>query len=190
MKNLLLVAAAVLVTAAVAVPLARRAVPPAPALAPVATIQEIMEGIVVPTSTAIFESVGTISTAAGTVDKAPSTPQDWEALERHAYLLVEAAGLLGIHPRRVERPSVEPEPGGESSPEVPPAEIEARIMKDPAAWQRHLDELRVVALRAQKAAHDRSVDGLFEVGGDMDLVCERCHQAYWYNAPEGVKIRR
>jgi hypothetical protein len=190
MKNLLLVAAAVLVTAAVAVPLARRTVPPAPAVAPVATIQEIMEGMVVPTSTAIFESVGTISTAAGTVDKAPATPQDWEALERHAYVLMEAASLLRVPARHAERPSVVPEPGGASSPEVPPAEIETRIAKDPSAWQGHLEELRAVAVRAQKAAHDRSVDALLEVGGDMDMVCERCHLAYWYNAPDGVKISR
>ena len=75
-------------------------------------------------------------------------------------------------------------------PELPPEQIEARIVADRAAWLQHTTSLRKIAMLAHQTAAARNVQGLFDVGAELDVVCENCHQAYWYDAPDGVRIRR
>ena len=191
MKTLGLIVVAVVATAAVTAAVTRRYVAPPPAAqTPNATVQEIMEGLVDPSAKAIFESVGVVSNASGTTELAPATPEQWAAVERSALMLAEAANLLALDGRRVERPGAEPEASHESTPELPPDQIEARIAADRAAWFGHASELRKTAMQAHEIAARHDVQGLFDVGAQLDLVCENCHQAYWYNAPDGVKVRR
>ena len=111
-----------------------------------------MEGLVDPSAKAIFESVGVVSNASGTTELAPQSPEQWSHVERSAMLLAEAANLLTVDGRQVERPGAEPEAGRESSPELPPDQIEARIAGDRAAWLKHADDLRKIATRAHDVA--------------------------------------
>ena len=191
MKTIGLVVVVAVLTAAVTTAVTRRYTAPSPALQmPNATVQEIMEGLVDPSSKVIFESVGVVSNATGTTELAPQSPEQWAHVERSAMMLAEAANLLTLEGRHVERPGAEAEAGHESSPELPPEQIEARINSDRAAWLKQADALRTIATHARDVATTRNVQGLFDVGAELDVVCENCHQAYWYNSPEGVKIRR
>jgi len=193
MKTIGLVVVVAVVTAAVTTAVTRRYTAPASAPAlqtPNATVQEIMEGLVDPSSKVIFESVGVVSNASGTTELAPQSPEQWAHVERSAMMLAEAANLLALDGRHVERPGAEPDAGHESSPELPPEQIEARINSDRAAWLKHADALRAIATHARDVATTRNVQGLFDVGAELDVACENCHQAYWYNAPDGVRVRR
>ena len=58
---------------------------------PVASVKQIMAGIVAPAATAVFDSVGTIVDATGIHEKQPSTDAEWAALGASAAALVESA---------------------------------------------------------------------------------------------------
>jgi hypothetical protein len=191
MKTVVFVACAVAVTAMTTVAVTRRSTATADRREPPpATIQDLMEGLVDPSAKVVFGSVGVVSNAAGTVERAPSTDEEWAAVERHALLLAEAATLLMLDGRDVERDGGESADPDAASPELPPDQIKARIAADPAAWRRHAGELQIAAMQAYRAAAARSVERLYEVGSELDIACENCHRAYWYNAPPGVTIRR
>ena len=61
----------------------------AAAVTPVASVKQIMDGIVSPAATAVFESVSTVVDATGIHEKAPSTDAEWAALGASAAALVE-----------------------------------------------------------------------------------------------------
>jgi len=149
------------------------------------SIQELMEQIVEPNADAIFESVAVISTPAGTEDRTPKTDEDWAKVERAALTLAEAANLLRMPGRAVAAHTTATTPT-EAVPELTPVEIQQKIDADRAQWMQHTGALIRQAQRAIDYARTKNVAGMFELGGDLDQVCENCHLAYWYpNAPQG-----
>jgi len=77
--------------------------PAAPTIVPVASVKQIMGGIVSPAATMVFESVGTVVDATGIHEKAPSTDTEWAALGASAASLVESANLLVMGDRAIDR---------------------------------------------------------------------------------------
>jgi hypothetical protein len=67
-----------------------------PPLAPVATVRQVMEGIVIPYSQAIFDAVAYTN---GTLTKTPATDDDWQRVETRAVAVAEAGNLLMMAPR-------------------------------------------------------------------------------------------
>src|SRR5262245_16793911 len=63
---------------------------PAPAIATVATVKQIMDGIVSPAATAVFNSVGTVVDATGIHENQPRTDAEWAAVGASAAALVES----------------------------------------------------------------------------------------------------
>jgi hypothetical protein len=171
---------AILVTGVVAPQVAAMRKPPATAATPIGTIRELMEGIVDPASDVLFESVATVSSAAGVVEVRPTTDEDWARVEHNALMLAEAANLLTMSGRHVANPG-DPEPQGQpDSPELTAPQVEAKIGADQALWIKYANGLRDSAIEARTAARGRSVEGLFAVGDKIDRACENCHLEYWY----------
>ena len=151
---------------------------PAPVpLTPVVSVRELMENIVEPTADVIFDSVVTTSSASGVVEIKPTTEDDWVRVQRAAMLLAEATNLLKM-PRQVASAGDEDTPGGELSP----AQIQAKVDADRAAFATYADGLRDVAMKGLAVAKAKDVDGLYQVGSDLDKACENCHLEYWYPA--------
>jgi hypothetical protein len=148
---------------------------PVPALTPVVSVRELMENIIDPTADVIFDAVVIDSTTAGVVETRPTTEEDWLELQRAAVLLAEATNLLKM-PRQVAPPGDQETPGGELSP----AQIQAKVDGDRAQFDKYADDLRGVALRGLSAAKAKNVDGIFQLGTDLDKACENCHLEYWY----------
>jgi hypothetical protein len=97
---------------------------------PTATIQDLMDSEVDPAADFIWDSVGTVITAAGTENRQPRTDEQWSELRRKAIILVEAANLLlipGRHVANTEFPSAGP--GVLSS-----TDIEQKLEGDRAAF--------------------------------------------------------
>ncbi len=67
-----------------------------PPLVPVATVDQVMEGIVIPYSQAIFDAVAYTN---GTLTRVPATDDDWHRLETRAMTVAEAGNLLMMAPR-------------------------------------------------------------------------------------------
>jgi cytochrome c556 len=65
-------------------------------LKPVATVRQVMEGIVIPYSQAIFDAVAYTN---GELVKAPANDDDWFRLQTRAVAVAEAGNLLMMAPR-------------------------------------------------------------------------------------------
>ena len=148
-------------------------------LKPIVSIKELMENIIDPISDNIFDAVGTDISAKGIVETRPTTDDDWAKVRIGAITLAEGANLLKM-PRAVAPPGDTNRSSGPKAPELSPEQVGAKIDQDRALWNKHVDELRDVALEALATAKTRNADALFEVGGKLDKACEHCHLAYWY----------
>jgi hypothetical protein len=152
------------------------------ALTPVLSVKELMEHIIDPTADWIFDAAVIDVTASGTTTTAPKTDEDWLRVERGAMLLAEASNLLKM-PRAMAPPGTAgttPLNPGEPAPELSPGEIEAKVSANRDLWNTRADELRTVALASLTVVKARNVDGLFQIGSDIDKACENCHLEFWY----------
>jgi hypothetical protein len=150
-------------------------------LTPVLSVQELMEKIIDPTADWIFDAAVVDVSTKGTVETKPVSEEDWLKVERGAVLLAEASNLLKM-PRHRVPPGTPADAGnrGANAPELSPGEIEAKVNKDRALWNKHADELRTVALHSLTAVKARDSEALFQVGSEIDRACENCHLEYWY----------
>jgi hypothetical protein len=128
----------------------RASTEPAVALTPVASVRQIMRGIVDPAANTVFNAVSTTVTAAGTDEKAPRTPEEWEAVANSAAALAEAGNLLVLDGRAIDA---------------------GNWMR----WSRKLTEAGTVAL---KAAEAKDAAGVFASGEAIYDACDNCHRLY------------
>lgn len=147
---------------------------------PVGTVKEIMKGIVDPRSKEIWDSVGTESGPKGLVERSPKTDDDWARIESDALILAEVANLLKMPGRHVALPEQANQKSQPDAPELTPVQIEEKIAKDRAAWEKRADALQATSLKARAAAKAHDKDGLLNVGEEIDNACEMCHLVYWY----------
>jgi hypothetical protein len=169
-------------------PVAAAPPPPPPAasfLKPVASVLDLMEGQVEPSSKFIWDAVSTENTAKGPVDHQPKTDADWKAVRLNALQLAEAANLLVMEGRRVahEGQTLRDKPGPtDYLPERAQQEIDANR----ATFVAFARALQDTAMAAAASADKRSVDALLDAGGAIDEACEQCHKRFWYpEAPAG-----
>jgi hypothetical protein len=144
-----------------------------------ASIQDIMAAEVDPAADYIWESVGTIVTAAGTEERQPRTDAEWQRVRFEAITLTEAANLLLMAGRRVAAPGAKLEDEG----------IEGILTA--AEAQRAIDNARPAFFAFATALHDvgaetlaaidrRDVQAMMDAGEQLDVVCESCHVQFWY----------
>jgi cytochrome c556 len=153
-QRLFLVSAALFVSAIAFLVAAARnprqaASAPRPVAAPVATIKQIMNAIVMPSANVLYNAVGSSSTAAGIVEIAPKNEAEWAAVAASAAALVEAGGLM-LDERAIDR----------------------------GDWVAMTGTFRDAAQAALKAANDKTADGIFMSGGDLAATCDKCHERY------------
>ena len=120
------------------------------AMTPVASVRQIMNGLVAPAATVIYESVATTVSAAGVEEKLPRTDAEWEHVATNAAMLAEAGNLLVMDERAV----------------------------DNGDWVTISKDLTAAAGRALKAAASRSADGIIDAGGAINETCDGCHAKY------------
>ena len=122
----------------------------APVIAPVASVKQIMIGIVAPAATVVFESVGTIISSAGIVERAPKTDEDWTAVGSRAAALVEAGNMLVTGDRAVDRED----------------------------WIKMSQALAAAGMTTLKATEAKSVEGVLAAGAIVNETCDNCHRKY------------
>jgi len=143
------------------------------------SIKELMQNMIDPIADNIFDAVGTDVTAKGVVDTKPVTDDDWAKVRQGAVTLAEGTNLLKM-PRPVAPPGDTNRSTGPNAPELSPEQIQAKIDKDRALWNRHANQLRDDALKVLAIVKAKDVDALFQAGSDIDRACETCHLEYWY----------
>jgi hypothetical protein len=152
----------------------------ASAPAPIGTVKEIMKGIVDPSSKELWDSVGTESGPKGLVERSPKNDEEWAKLEGDALMLAEVANLLKMPGRHVALPEQANLKTTPDAPELTPTQIEEKIAKDRAAWEKKADALQATSVKARAAAKAHDKDALLNVGEEIDNACESCHLVYWY----------
>jgi hypothetical protein len=144
---------------------------------PTATVQDIMLSIVDPSADAIWNSVSSTTTKAGTEDKQPHTAEEWQEVRHQAIALIEGANLLLIKDRQVAVEGVESEnPGIEESPQ----EVQRLLDVDWAKFVKFAHDLHDSGVQALAAIDAKNPTGLIVAGGRIDEACEQCHQRFWY----------
>jgi hypothetical protein len=159
---------------------ARGQADPAPTFRPVATIKDLMLGIIDPAADGIWGAVWTEVSERGEIQHQPKTDEDWTTVEHHALALAEAANLLKMPGRAIARPE---ELHGKSTTdpaELTPAQIGERIAGSRRAFAEFADGLQNAAADALKFTRARDTKGLFEAGRRVYSACVACHQVYWY----------
>jgi len=134
-----------------------------------------MDEVVDPSADGLWGAVGIVRTKSTTIRREPRSGEQWAAVRAQAMALAESANLLIIGPRHA---APEGTIGGED--ELSPAEIDERITANRAAFEELAVNLRNVARKALSAIDGRNSEELFNVGGEIDVVCESCHTAFWY----------
>jgi hypothetical protein len=122
----------------------------APAIAPVATVKQLMDGIIQPSATVVFESVGTIVDATGIHEQQPRTETEWAAVGASAASIVEAANLLLMGDRAV----------------------------DQGEWAKMSKAMADAAMLVVKATEANDAQAVLAAGEPLNASCDACHAQY------------
>jgi hypothetical protein len=124
--------------------------PAAAAVTSVATVKQIMKGIVGPAATTVFNAVSTTVTAKGIEDKAPQTAEEWEVVGNSAAALIESGNLLLLGNRVVDK----------------------------GDWVKMSQQMIEAAKVALKAVEAKSADQVLASGEAINNSCDTCHRKY------------
>jgi hypothetical protein len=161
-------------------------------LKPVVSVKELMKYMIDPVADNIFNAVGTVVTKDGIVNTEPKTDEDWEKIQIGAVSLAEGAYLL-----KVRRPFAPPgdlnNSTGPNAVELSPAQITAKVERDPVEWNARIETLRNASLAVLDIVKRKDVGALWDAGEIVDTACENCHRSYWYPGEDAAfydKLRR
>ena len=145
----------------------------------VVSVKELMRDMLDPIADNIFESVRIVVTKKGTVETSPKTEEDWERIRIGAVTLAEGVYLLKI-PRPFAPPGDLNNSTGPDAVELAPAQILAKVKRDPVEWNARIEALRNVGLEVLDIVKRKDVNELWDAGQNLDEACENCHRSYWY----------
>jgi hypothetical protein len=128
----------------------RAAASAGPSVEPVATVKQLMNGLVGPASNTVYKSVSIIVDAEGIHENQPESEEEWLAVEGAAAALSESGGLLMAEGRA----------------------------RDQDRWIAISQELIDASLIALEAAQRRDKEALLASGEAINDSCDACHQAY------------
>ena len=155
------------------------AAPAAPAMKPVVSVKELMRFTIDPAGDYVFDAVTWDISKKGIIETKPRNEEDWEKVKIGAVTLAEAIYLLKV-PRPFAPAGDVNNSTGPNPPELSPAQIQAKLDKDPVLWDAKIEALRNAAKEVIEIADRKDVDALFEASADLDNACEACHLEYWY----------
>ena len=125
-----------------------RSVPPAaPA---VASVLELMDGIVVPASGVVYDSVATTVSREGVKETRPQNDREWQRVAGSAAALIEAAQLLTVEGR-----------GRESED-----------------WGAIAKAMGDAAAQVRAAAQKKDAEGILAGGELLNNSCDNCHRKF------------
>jgi hypothetical protein len=112
--------------------------------------RQLMLSVIEPAAEVYWDAVGVIMDEEGTRHIEPRTDEEWEAVENAAVVLAESGNLLLLEDRARDRDH----------------------------WRAMSRAMIEIGRRAVAAARARDPGTVFDVGGDVYLVCTGCHAVY------------
>ena len=123
---------------------------PAAAIVPVATVKQLMKGIVGPASNTVFNAVSTTVTEKGVEEVAPHTDEEWETVGNSAVALAEAGNLMMMEGRAIDK----------------------------GDWIKMSQAMIDAGKQTLKAVEAKDADGVLAAGEPLNISCDGCHQRY------------
>lgn len=123
---------------------------PAVTVEPVATVKQIMKGIVDPAAKTVFNAVSTTVGPEGVVEHVPTTDEEWEGVGNSAAALIESGNLLLMGSRAVDKDE----------------------------WVRMSRAMIDAGRQVLRATQERNSDKVFELGEPLNESCDGCHGKY------------
>ena len=120
---------------------------------PIASVKQIMAGIVGPSAAIVFDAVSTTVTLKGVEEKAPQTDQEWALVGAAAASLAESGQLLMAEGRAVDRDD----------------------------WIKMAQAMTDAGLTTLKAVDAKDTEGVLTAGEAVNMSCDACHQRYQRN---------
>jgi len=146
---------------------------------PVVSVKELMRDFIDPASDYVFDSVATVVERGKTIERQPRTDEDWDKVRMGGVMLAEGVYLLKV-PRPFAPPGDENNSTGPDPEELSPAQIRAKLEKDPVLWNAKIEQLRNVGLEVLEIVKKKNVNELWDAADNLDNACETCHLEYWY----------
>jgi hypothetical protein len=146
---------------------------------PIVSVKELMRDFIDPASDYVFDSIGTVVTKKGRVERMPRTDEDWDRIRVGGVMLAEGAYLLKV-PRPFAPAGDENNSTGPDPEELSPAQIKAKLERDPVLWNAKIEALRNVGLEVLDIVRRRDTNELWDASDNLDKACENCHLEYWY----------
>jgi hypothetical protein len=122
----------------------------APITIPIATVKQIMKGIVTPAAMTVFNSVSTTVSFKGIEEKQPRTDEEWEEVGNSAAALIESGNLLLMGTRAIDKDE----------------------------WVKMSQAMIEAGKLTLKATRDKSADGVLAAGEQVNASCDACHRRY------------
>ena len=123
------------------------------------------------------------------VEIEPKTDEDWDKIRVGAVTLAESVYLLKV-PRPFTPPGDENNSEGPDAVELSPAQITAKVEKDPVEWNARIEAMRNVGARSARHRQEEDVAELWDASENLDKACEACHRSYWYPGENAEFYRR
>ncbi len=146
---------------------------------PIVSVKELMRDMIDPIADNIFDAVAIVDTPHGTERRVPKTEEEWDKIRIGAVTLAEGVSLL-----KVPRPFAPAGDDSKISPiegeELSPAQIQAKVERDPVLWNAKIEALRNVGLEVMDIVRARKVEELWDASDNLDAACESCHVQFWY----------
>ena len=146
---------------------------------PIVSVKELMRDFIDPASDYVFDSVGTVIQRGKVVETMPRTDADWDKVRMGAVMLAEGVYLLKV-PRPFAPAGDENNSTGPEPEELSPAQITAKLEKDPVLWNAKIEALRNVGLEVLEIVKKKDANELWDAADNLDQACEGCHLEYWY----------
>ena len=124
--------------------------PDSPPFTNVADVKQLMTSVIEPAAETYWDSVGWILDENGTVELAPSTIEEWEAVRNAAFVIAESGNLLMMEGRALDR----------------------------GAWVAMSQALIDTGRQALAAAEARDKFAVFDAGAEVYYACSGCHAKY------------
>jgi hypothetical protein len=145
----------------------------------VVSVKELMRDMLDPIADNIFDAVSIVVDRKGTVETIPRNEADWDKIRVGGVTMAEGVYLLKV-PRPFTPPGDENNSTGPDAVELAPAQILAKLKKDPVEWNARIEALRNVGLQVMDIVKRKDVNELWDAAENLDLACEGCHRTYWY----------
>jgi len=124
--------------------------PEPPPFDPVADVKQLMVSVLEPAAEVYWDAVGSVTDAKGTVEFAPKTAEEWDAVRNSAFVMAESGNLLMMAPRAM----------------------------DSGDWMTLSRAMVDAGERAIEAAESRDPAAVFDVGALVYESCTNCHAKY------------